>query len=109
MNITKFSTIATAPVLSLSDLGESEDDAEHDIADRTGDPMRSIEKKAFAHSLTQAISSLPERERLVLSLYYDDELNLREIGQVLGVSESRVSQIHSQAVIRLQARLRDWD
>jgi RNA polymerase sigma factor FliA len=97
-----------AKILSLSAFGESEDDTEHDVADKISDPISSIEKKAFVRSLTQAISSLPERERLVLSLYYDDELNLREIGQVLGVSESRVSQIHSQAVIRLQGRLRDW-
>ncbi|WP_455386088.1 sigma-70 family RNA polymerase sigma factor, partial [Acidihalobacter prosperus] len=51
---------------------------------------------------------LPEREALVLSLYYDDELNLREIGEVLGVTESRVSQIHSQALVRLRARMTDW-
>ncbi len=55
--------------------------------------------------LSQAIAGLPERERLVMALYYDEELNLREIGAVMGVSESRVSQIHSQAIIRLQARM----
>jgi RNA polymerase sigma factor FliA len=47
-------------------------------------------------------------ERLVMSLYYDDELNLREIGEVLGVSESRVCQIHGQALVRLRARMTDW-
>jgi RNA polymerase sigma factor for flagellar operon FliA len=51
---------------------------------------------------------LPERERLVLSLYYDEELNLREIGEVLEVSESRVCQIHGQAVLRVRARLAEW-
>jgi RNA polymerase sigma factor for flagellar operon FliA len=51
---------------------------------------------------------LPEREALILSLYYDEELNLREIGEVLNVSESRVSQIHSQAMLRLRSRLKDW-
>ncbi|MFK5914926.1 MAG: RNA polymerase sigma factor FliA [Woeseiaceae bacterium] len=55
--------------------------------------------------LSEAIAGLPERERLVMSLYYDEELNLREIGAVMGVSESRVSQIHSQAIIRLQSRM----
>ncbi len=55
--------------------------------------------------LSEAIAGLPERERLVMALYYDEELNLREIGAVMGVSESRVSQIHSQAIIRLQARM----
>ena len=59
-------------------------------------------------ALAEAISSLPEREKLVLSLYYDEELNLKEIGQVLGVSESRVSQLHSQCAARLRARLGEW-
>lgn len=51
---------------------------------------------------------LPERERLVLSLYYDRELSLREIGEILEVSESRVCQIHGQAVLRVLARLESW-
>ena len=50
-----------------------------------------------------AIEHLPEREQLVMALYYDEELNLREIGEVLGVTESRVCQLHSQAVARLRA------
>jgi len=54
------------------------------------------------------ISGLPEREALVLSLYYDEELNLKEIGEVLSVSESRVSQIHSQAMMRLKTRMQSW-
>jgi len=53
-------------------------------------------------------SPLPERERLVMSLYYDDELNLKEIGAALRVSESRICQIHGQALVRLQARLAGW-
>ncbi len=55
-----------------------------------------------------SIKELPEREALVLSLYYDEELNLKEIGEVLGVSESRVSQIHSQSMQRLRAKLSAW-
>ncbi len=58
--------------------------------------------------LGDAIGDLPEREQLVLSLYYEQELNLREIGAVLGVSESRVCQIHGQATVRLRARLGEW-
>jgi RNA polymerase sigma factor for flagellar operon FliA len=58
--------------------------------------------------LAEAISGLPEREQLVMSLYYEQELNLKEIGAVLGVSESRICQIHGQAVIRLRARLTGW-
>jgi RNA polymerase sigma factor for flagellar operon FliA len=67
-----------------------------------------MQKDAFKKSLAEAIAGLPERERLVIALYYDEEMNLREIGQVLGVSESRVCQIHSQATLRLRARLADW-
>jgi RNA polymerase sigma factor for flagellar operon FliA len=67
-----------------------------------------IERDAFQKHLAEAISHLPEREQLVLALYYDEELNLKEIGAVLGVSESRVSQLHSQAAARLRARLGDW-
>ncbi|MDJ0814337.1 MAG: RNA polymerase sigma factor FliA, partial [Woeseiaceae bacterium] len=65
-------------------------------------PARGLEKSHFREALGDAIASLPERERLVIALYYDEELNLREIGQVLGVSESRVCQIHSQAALRLR-------
>ena len=56
--------------------------------------------------LAEAISGLPEREKLVMSLYYEKDLNLREIGAVLGVSESRVCQIHTQAVARLRTKIR---
>lgn len=71
-------------------------------------PVDDLEKGDFKRALADAIATLPERERLVIALYYDEELNLREIGQVLGVSESRVCQIHSQAALRLRARLSDW-
>lgn len=71
-------------------------------------PLDGIQRSALKQSLAQAITQLPERERMVLALYYDQELNLKEIGQVLGVSESRVSQIHSQAALRLRTRLADW-
>jgi RNA polymerase sigma factor for flagellar operon FliA len=80
-----------------------ETDAEEDSA-----PYSFVENFGFQKQLAQEIDSLPEREKLVLSLYYNDELNLKEIGSVLGVSESRVSQIHSQAAMRLKARLSDW-
>ncbi|OOZ37240.1 RNA polymerase sigma factor FliA [Solemya velesiana gill symbiont] len=74
----------------------------------TNGPFEGMQKDAFKEALADAIAGLPERERLVIALYYDDELNLREIGQVLGVSESRVCQIHSQATLRLRSRLSDW-
>ncbi len=71
-------------------------------------PAEELLQQGFQNALADAIRSLPERERLVVSLYYDDELNLREIGEVLNISESRVSQINSQAMLRLRARLADW-
>lgn len=71
-------------------------------------PDTNTENNDFQQALAEAINTLPERERLLMSLYYNDELNLKEIGEVLGVSESRVSQIHSQTVVRLRGKLRDW-
>ena len=71
-------------------------------------PLDCLESDEFRRSVARAVSSLPEREKLVMSLYYDRDLNLREIGDLLSVTESRVCQIHGQAVLRLRARLRDW-
>lgn len=68
-------------------------------------PLEELQEENLKAILANAISSLPDRERLVMSLYYDEELNLRETGEVLGVSESRVCQIHSQALIRLKSKI----
>lgn len=72
-------------------------------------PSDAVSQDAFRSALVAAIGDLPEKERLVLALYYDEELNLKEIGSILGVSESRVSQIHSQAALRLRSRLKGWN
>ena len=71
-------------------------------------PLENLQNSDFKQGLAQEIKGLPERERLVMALYYDEELNLREIGDILGVSESRVCQIHGQALIRLRARMGEW-
>jgi RNA polymerase sigma factor for flagellar operon FliA len=71
--------------------------------DSTPDAM--LQKEQLLTQLTTVIDALPEREKLVISLYYDEELNLKEIGQVLGIGESRVSQILSQAVLRIKSRV----
>ncbi len=71
-------------------------------------PLEGMQREGLKQALVEAIGSLPERERMVLALYYDQELNLKEIGLVLGVSESRISQIHSQAAARLRNKLGAW-
>jgi len=67
--------------------------------------LENLSEADFRETLIEAIASLPERERMVVSLYYDNELNLKEIGKVLNVSESRACQINNQAMLRLKARL----
>jgi len=92
-------------VLSFEDLGIGDESILETMSDNAPGIVDGLQREDMQHLLSDAIATLPERERLVMALYYDEELNLREIGAVMGVSESRVSQIHSQAVIRLQARL----
>jgi RNA polymerase sigma factor for flagellar operon FliA len=76
------------------------------IEDEFGpDPETSLELTEIREALAESISSLPEREKLVVTLYYYEELTLREIGEVLGVTESRVSQLHTKAILRLKAHL----
>jgi RNA polymerase sigma factor for flagellar operon FliA len=71
------------------------------------DPLRSLLETDFRQAVIDAIDALPPREKLLMGLYYEEELNLKEIGAVMGVSESRVSQLHTQAVARLRAALRE--
>lgn len=95
-------------VFSFEDLPAGEEGMTESLTERIPEPLENVEKDLFKEALADAISGLPERERLVMSLYYREELNLRETGEVLGVSESRVCQIHSQALIRLKSRMSDW-
>lgn len=92
-------------VLSVEDMGLGEESLLDNLSDNAPGILDGMQKDDMQRIIAEAVASLPERERLVMALYYDEELNLREIGAVMGVSESRVSQIHSQAVIRLQARM----
>ena len=71
------------------------------------DPLRSLLDGDFRQAVIDAIDALPPREKMLMGLYYEEELNLKEIGAVMGVSESRVSQLHTQAVARLRATLRE--
>jgi len=95
-------------IFSTEELAEEGDHYLDESTNQDDDPAEGVSREGFEQALAQAIMSLPERERLVISLYYDEELNLREIGHVLNISESRVSQISSQAVLRLRSRLSGW-
>lgn len=75
--------------------------------DDSSDPLKGLLAGDFRDALIEAIDSLPEREKILMGLYYEQELNLKEIGVVMNVSESRVSQLHSQAVARLRANLKE--
>lgn len=95
-------------LFSFEELGADDEDPGSRIAGSEPSPESRVQRESLRQHLATAISQLPERERLVMALYYDEELNLKEIGLILGVSESRVSQIHSQAALRLRAKLADW-
>lgn len=72
------------------------------------EPAGMLNDARFRRALVEAIEALPERERFLMGMYYEQDMNLKEIGAVLGVTESRVCQLHSQAVARLRAKLKDW-
>ena len=101
---------ASCRLFSFDQMGPNDDEsspAEHTRDERPG-PFDHIESAGFRDALAHSIESLPEREKLVMSLYYDEDMNLREIGEVLDVSESRVCQLHGQALVRVRARLAEW-
>ena len=88
----------------LEDMTDEGDDfLERNSPSGTLDPLAMLEEAGTRAALVEAIEALPEREKLMMGLYYEQELNLREIGEVLGVTESRVCQLHSQAVARLRS------
>ncbi|MDH4275795.1 MAG: RNA polymerase sigma factor FliA [Gammaproteobacteria bacterium] len=98
----------TARMFGFEEIGVDEEAVESGMIEAGSEPFEDIQNLRFRQRLTEAIAGLPEREKMVVTLYYDSEMNLREIGAVLGVSESRISQLLSQALIRLRARMKDW-
>ena len=99
--------------VSMEDLAIESGDVEQFVERRVRDddsnnPMRRLEDRRQREALLASIDLLPERERTLMAMYYDDDRTYREIGEVLGVTESRVSQMHAEAVVRLRRMLRDY-
>jgi RNA polymerase sigma factor for flagellar operon FliA len=91
----------------------SGEDGDNDYLDRhvakqDYDPLNLLQDHRMRHALVEAIKNLPEREQYVMSMYYEQDMNLKEIAAVLGVTESRVCQLHSQSIARLRVKLREW-
>jgi len=105
------SETASVSLLSLDDLGEDDTDLskrnllEYIIQDEKDWPSHKIRYAEVGTMVAKAIQSLPEKERMVISLYYYDELTMKEIGHVLKFTESRVSQIHTKAILRLRSKM----
>ena len=99
---------SSSRMFGFEELGVDEEALESNTISGNPSPYDAMKDERFKVKLTEAIGGLPEREKMVVTLYYDSELNLREIGSVLGVSESRISQLLSQAMIRLRARMKEW-
>jgi RNA polymerase sigma factor for flagellar operon FliA len=101
-------------LVSLEELGQapaSEDKSallEALLTREDQDPLEMLNLQDLKKALTVAIAALPEKERLVLSLYYFEELTMKEVGKVLNLTESRISQLHTQAVLRLRAKLKGY-
>ena len=96
--------------ISLEELGISSRDEKEKLlsylVNNDDDALAMTKLKELKEAMAEAIRQLPEKERLVISLYYLDELTMKETGKVLGITESRVSQIHSQAILHLRTKLR---
>ena len=87
---------------------DSDDFLDRHVSDEGSDPMAMLRDHRMRSALVEAIKNLPEREGYVMSMYYEHDMNLKEIAAVLKVTESRVCQLHSQAIARLRVKLRDW-
>jgi len=98
-----------AQLMYYEDFHNSGDDDffERFETDGKSNPLEVLKDERFRDALIKAIENLPERERLLMAMHYEQDMNLREIGEVLGVGESRVCQLHSQAVARLRSMLGD--
>ena len=95
----------------LEDMSGDEGDADfldRHVADEEADPLAQLRDQRMRQALVDAIKTLPEREQYVMSMYYEHDMNLKEIAAVLKVTESRVCQLHSQSIARLPIKTREW-
>ena len=105
-DISRSSIAALDEVWTISSSGGDQVALIDTIEDTEGpEPQAALDETETREALAESIAALPEREKLVITLYYYEELTLREIGDVLGVTESRVSQLHTKAILRLRSRL----
>ena len=98
-------------LVHLEDMSGDEGDSDYldrHVADVEANPLSQLQDHRMREALVAAIKTLPEREQLVMSMYYEQDMNLKEIAAVLKVTESRVCQLHSQTIARLRVKLREW-
>jgi RNA polymerase sigma factor for flagellar operon FliA len=96
-------------LVHYEDFAEAEGEGflDRNCVDNAADPLESLLESDMREVVSEAIAGLPEREKMLMGLYYEQEFNLREIGAIMGVSESRVCQLHGQAIVRLRAKLKE--
>ncbi|MBO8416206.1 MAG: RNA polymerase sigma factor FliA [Proteobacteria bacterium] len=99
---------SNSQIVGIEDLGISDDVIGESSDHREDKLFNLLASSQFKQALAEAIKKLPEREQQILAFYYDEEMNLREIGAIYGLSESRICQIMSQAMARLRSMLKDW-
>jgi RNA polymerase sigma factor for flagellar operon FliA len=98
-------------LVHLEDFSDNEGDDEYldrHCPDNTEEPLEKLQDARFRAALVDGIKHLPEREKQLMGMYYEHDMNFREIAAVLGVTESRICQLHTQAVSRLRVKLKDW-
>lgn len=107
---TLLSKVRGTQLVYIEDMARSPDDEDHfldhHVVDQEADPLSMLQDQRIRQALVQAIKNLPEREQFIMSMYYEKDMNLKEIAAVLGVTESRICQLHSQSIARLRAKMR---
>jgi RNA polymerase sigma factor FliA len=105
------SKVRGTQLVYLEDMAGDDGDQDYldrHVADEGANPVAQLQDQRMREALVAAIKNLPEREQFVMSMYYEHDMNLKEIAAVLKVTESRVCQLHSQSIARLRVKLRDW-